>query len=466
MSFTQTMSHPPSLTLASGSGGLHGIWILKKPIAIVDKTTRSQAAALLTGFQAWINEQGAKSGYQHFDNMSALGQVHRAPFSLNMKAGVKNLCQPLQITDTVYELEEILSLCRSVVAASQRSSATAPPRSTDELNKLLSQTDTEWLRQRKDRRNEFQANPAAVLESCKFLQHSVEKAALLSEPDWHHTISVMARTFEGAKIVHEMSRPHPGYSATETDRKIDRVLAEAGPTRCETIAQTFDGCQTCLYRGKITTPLTNPVDEFERKGIDAESRPTPRGILLISNHKTAVNLPPDDQRFSVITAPSERNSAPNYYKLLFDFSPQTLASIYWYLMNFDLSDFDAKGDAIRTLAKDKMIESSVPEINAVVRDMIENRNPPFGANIFRPIEVEKSLRERLPNSRCGPKLVRRVLEECGAIADPQKRPCRFKDADGKKCREVLWFLADKDPYPEYEPAQLAALFEGRLPEED
>ena len=102
------------------------------------------------------------------------------------------------------------------------------------------------------------ANAEEVLAKCKFLVHCRDDAATLSEPEWYAMVSNIARTDCGALLVHELSKPYPGYTRDETDRKIQQSLELSGPHTCEHISGdglSSEHCQECPYRADIVTPL-------------------------------------------------------------------------------------------------------------------------------------------------------------------------------------------------------------------
>ncbi len=81
----------------------------------------------------------------------------------------------------------------------------------------------------------------AVIRGCQFIQHCRDNAADLPEPLWHAMITNLAQFDEG--IIHKLSESYPGYTAEETDQKINNFLkSEAGPMTCETICERGFKC--------------------------------------------------------------------------------------------------------------------------------------------------------------------------------------------------------------------------------
>ena len=82
-----------------------------------------------------------------------------------------------------------------------------------------------------------------VMRSCDFLKHCRDDAAQLSEHDWYAMITNLAPFEGGAKLIHELSAPYPGYSESNTQKKINHFL-ESGtnPITCKTICEKGFKC--------------------------------------------------------------------------------------------------------------------------------------------------------------------------------------------------------------------------------
>ena len=82
-----------------------------------------------------------------------------------------------------------------------------------------------------------------VIRSCLFLQHCRDDAVSLSEHDWYAMITNLAPFTGGAQLIHEWSKPYPGYSENNTQKKINHFL-ESGtnPITCRTICEKGYKC--------------------------------------------------------------------------------------------------------------------------------------------------------------------------------------------------------------------------------
>lgn len=96
---------------------------------------------------------------------------------------------------------------------------------------------------------------AEAMQQCAFLRHAAEDAASLSEPEWYAAASIVGRFKDGAKLFHEISRGHTGYTPTTTDEKLDQALSASGPRTCQNINNLWGKCSSCPMFGKVKSPI-------------------------------------------------------------------------------------------------------------------------------------------------------------------------------------------------------------------
>lgn len=95
----------------------------------------------------------------------------------------------------------------------------------------------------------------AICAGCKFLIWCKEKPEQVKEPQWYAMASITARLEDGPTLTHEYSQGHPSYNHYETELKIEQSLKAAGPRTCKDIERRWNGCSTCDYYGKVTSPI-------------------------------------------------------------------------------------------------------------------------------------------------------------------------------------------------------------------
>lgn len=255
LEFLRELPLPPSFLMASGSGGIHAGWLLKHPLHITDASSRSVAQKFLENVQRWVDHHGKTlRGYEEFDSMADLARIHRAPYSLNLKSGAGGLCKPILITDAAYAVDEFQSQFELLPETGPTRQVSTKTLCSSTLTKLLQTADAEWFQEKASKAGKPKANPAAIFKSCAFMRNAADKAATLPEPHWHHALNVISHAQDGPSIAHEMSRPHPRYDQSETDHKLHRFRDETGPTSCDVISNMFDGCKSCPFRDRISSP--------------------------------------------------------------------------------------------------------------------------------------------------------------------------------------------------------------------
>ena len=94
-----------------------------------------------------------------------------------------------------------------------------------------------------------------VTRGCRQVAELAIKRGMVPEPNWYAALGVLAACTDGDAYAHHWSSGYPGYSATETQARLDRSR-EFGPTTCAKFESVNPGgCAGCPFRGKITSPI-------------------------------------------------------------------------------------------------------------------------------------------------------------------------------------------------------------------
>lgn len=111
--------------------------------------------------------------------------------------------------------------------------------SQDQLSELL--PDAEEKRVIAQKGNEKGLD--IICRGCDFIKHCKEDAAHLAEHDWYAMITNLAPFEGGVELIHQLSKPYPGYDAQATQKKINHYF-ESGtrPINCVTIAEKGYRC--------------------------------------------------------------------------------------------------------------------------------------------------------------------------------------------------------------------------------
>ena len=94
----------------------------------------------------------------------------------------------------------------------------------------------------------------SCLNACAWLRHCRDDAVTLGEWEWHLMLGIVARCVDGIQMAHNWSKPHPKYTAKETDERITRLM-KVGPATCANIQRTTTSyCSGC--RTRSISPIT------------------------------------------------------------------------------------------------------------------------------------------------------------------------------------------------------------------
>jgi len=88
---------------------------------------------------------------------------------------------------------------------------------------------------------------------CEQLRMVVEDQENIEEPLWRAGLSIAQHCVDRDKAIHLISKNHPKYDASSTERKASQIK---GPYTCDTFDSFAPGiCDKCDHRGKIKSPI-------------------------------------------------------------------------------------------------------------------------------------------------------------------------------------------------------------------
>lgn len=223
----------PTIIVDSGYG-IHALWLFNTPVCInaddeQGKENLDLAHRISDGFGLYIIERGHQHGWT-LDMVGDLPRMLRAPGSYNYKLpDHKPFCHVIYSNGPRYELEDFevykdFGGAKSGGTAKRvASKGTADNSYYDSLPKKAA------------------LGSADRLEKCAFIQHCINDAKALPEPQWHAMISIAALASDGRERVHEWSKSYAGYTADETDAYINRAIEMQRPCSCRYIMASFPG---------------------------------------------------------------------------------------------------------------------------------------------------------------------------------------------------------------------------------
>lgn len=112
---------------------------------------------------------------------------------------------------------------------------------------------------------------SAKEEGCQQLLHCYENQESISYDMWRSSLSITAFCIDGDMASHRMSEKYPDYDRAEVDKKVDDLRRTGGPHHCATFEKwNPGGCDGCIHKGKITSPIVLGIEVLEAGDDDNE----------------------------------------------------------------------------------------------------------------------------------------------------------------------------------------------------
>jgi hypothetical protein len=210
---------------------------------------------------------------------------------------------------------------------------------------------------------------------------------------------------------------------------------------------------------------TEETQSVERKGIDAFTVRTPRGMIIMTNSHKPMAIEHDDRRLFVCKVDAPKRDR-DYYRTLVEvgLADTSVAAFKHFLLNFDLSDFDANAEPPSTGAKNELIRASASLPEQIIMELRENGSGPFNRPVYLAEDVARSVEERLRRPITAQQITP-ILKQLGDRRRDGKtvipRPV------GKTPRAYVWVWQDVDQWMTASNDQIRAAFlhRGDLDEE-
>jgi hypothetical protein len=225
----------PTYIIDSGYG-LHTHWFFKEPLLIRDNAHREELKSIYSRFQTMLQSVFARHEYALDSGIGDLVRVFRLPGTWNRK--VKDSPVPVTVLecypDNRLTIEEVKSYLDRRYPEKEKPSPV------------------------KKKHRESEPDVKLIRKECAWLEHTFNDAEELSEPEWYAALSIIGRCKDGKKIAHEFSKPYPGYTPTDTDKKLEQAITTAEPRTCVNISDSCGGnayCAICSHWEEITSPI-------------------------------------------------------------------------------------------------------------------------------------------------------------------------------------------------------------------
>lgn len=218
----------PKPTLVDSGYGIHAYWALDKAL------TRSDWEPLAERFRSVCMARGLYVDAKVFEAARVLRPLGTTNFKFGTQKEVRLLCQGGVIT--VNALWDLLGGKPEVQYA--------PKRELSELQKSLLDN-ASFNFGKIMRRGE---------DGCKQLLNQFLNQVAVTEPMWFDALSIAQRCVDRDTAIHKISDKHPDYDYATTETKANNTQY---PHTCATFELSNPGgCEGCVWRGKIKTPLS------------------------------------------------------------------------------------------------------------------------------------------------------------------------------------------------------------------
>ena len=108
------------------------------------------------------------------------------------------------------------------------------------------------------------------------------------------------------------------------------------------------------YSDQLKDIITNPTFNYEKKGKDIMTMNNYANLVLTSNNKNSLTVPPDDRRFVLFECSSIHKGDEAYFNELghhLNNRPEVARAVYQYLMSRDLSEYRKSFQASRPVTE-------------------------------------------------------------------------------------------------------------------
>ena len=277
LSYLHGLREQPNIVVDSGHG-LQAYWLFDKPIYVNGETERRYITDLLFGFGRYIQEEGAKRGWE-LDSVFDIARMLRAPGSINHKNGQRRDCKVIETSEKRYSVKDFDPYKRHIPVREEM-----PDFDTDNIG-----------------------DSSRIFEKCVFLRHCRDNAASLSEPEWHSAICNLALVSDGETAVHEISRPYNGYSREETESRRIRALKEQKPHTCRYIRECLGfacpdkGCGVKALVAHAVLSMDERLAKYMDADITADEALTEKSLFLMGYAKE--HQPAEYARFKLRLKP-------------------------------------------------------------------------------------------------------------------------------------------------------------------
>ena len=256
--FCRTLKLPTPILVDSGLG-LHVYWPLQRTL---DPDIWQHYGS---GLKNLCQQYGLEADPTRTADISS---VLRTPGTINRKRKKAVECDPEYLEQIhPYAIEQFKIFAAHADKPRSSEHATAVLALPDNPEYLLRDKPAHIAEAMRQVSTHVPASGLQVAERCKQVRALRETKGNLPEPLWYAALGVLAFCEDGEQLAHEWSNGYSGYTARETQERLERWHTLSGATTCKHFHSLNPAiCDRCSLWGKIKSPITAGSHDLESPG--------------------------------------------------------------------------------------------------------------------------------------------------------------------------------------------------------
>jgi hypothetical protein len=260
--FCKAVSLPRPILVSSGYG-IHAYWLLEEVVSRAEWEPLADRLRELCVEQCFIVDP----------SVFEASRILRIPGTFNFKQTEPKLVEVINDQSDRIPYAEMKGLLGA---------ADPKPERPDFIPRAMSPMMEALMGNKVKRFKTIMIKSAVAGEGCDQLMYCFENQATLEEPLWRSALSITAFCIDKDKAAQKMSEGHAGYDIREVERKVDNIVKNGGPHRCETFEKLRPGgCDKCVHKGQIKSPIVLGT-EIEEADDDEVLVETEDGIEIVT----------------------------------------------------------------------------------------------------------------------------------------------------------------------------------------
>ena len=261
--FRTTVGLPEPILVSSGYG-IHAYWLLEETVSRAEWEPLADRLRELCVEQCFIVDP----------SVFEASRILRIPGTFNFKQAEPKLVEVINDQSDRIPYAEMKGLLGA---------ADPKPDRPDFIPRSMSPMMEALMGNKVKRFQTIMIKSATEGEGCDQLMYCFENQDTLEEPLWRSALSITAFCIDKDKAAQKMSEGHAGYDIREVERKVDNIVKNGGPHRCETFEKLRPGgCDKCVHKGQIKSPIVlgTEVEEADDEEVLVETEEGTESVTI------------------------------------------------------------------------------------------------------------------------------------------------------------------------------------------